>query len=269
MTTPNTAKSKTPFIDGQNITVTFPARKTALFARKSYITALNDVSISVYKGQSLAIVGESGSGKSTLIKALFGLQRIDRGSVSFDGRPVLSKGRQRWLRARSGIIFQDPYSSLDPRMSIGASISEPLEALKIPGSHDALVQEILSKLELPEDTLSRYPDEFSGGQRQRIAIARALVHSPEVLVGDEPVSALDVLVRRRIIDLLATLRQEMGLTMISVTHDLGIVPDIAERVLVLQHGRVVEEGSVAQIFTDPQNSYTRSLITALPRIPKF
>lgn len=258
-----------PLIYGTNMTVSYPARNKHLFTKAAPIIALDGVSIKIYRGQSLAIVGESGSGKSTLVKALFGLTKLTSGEAYFDGKQVLAKGRERWLRARTGIVFQDPYSSLDPRMSVGDSIAEPLEALSIKGDHEQLVAEILTQLELPADSAERYPSAFSGGQRQRIAIARALVHSPEVLVGDEPVSALDVLVRRRIIELLAELRTQMGLTFISVTHDLGIVPDIAERVLVLQGGKVIEEGPVEQIFGDPQQPYTQSLIRALPRLPKL
>lgn len=259
----------TPLIAGHNLTVKYRPQPKKLFAKPTPLTALDSVSLEIFKGQSLAIVGESGSGKTTLIKALFGLERATSGQAFFDGRQVHAKGRERWLRARTGIVFQDPYSSLDPRMPVGESVAEPLQALGVKGDHEELVQSILEKLELPADTASRYPANFSGGQRQRIAIARALVHSPDVLVGDEPVSALDVLVRRRIIELLAELRAEMGLTMISVTHDLGIVPDIAEQVLVLKGGKIIEQGSVEQIFVDPQMPYTRSLIKALPRLPKL
>lgn len=269
ITSTHTLPNQEPLIEAKNLTLSYPGRTQKLFARAPRKLALDDVNVCVQAGQSLAIVGESGSGKTTLIKALLGLERPDSGEITFDGMPVEARGRQLWLRRRTGIVFQDPYSSLNPRLTIGQTVAEPLEALGFAEPHHELVHAMLARLELPVDTLTRYPAEFSGGQRQRIALARALVHQPDLLVGDEPVSALDVLVRRKLLVLLRELRHELGLTMITVTHDLGVVPDLAERVLVLRRGRVVEEGSVAQIFHDPAHAYTKTLISSLPRLPEI
>ncbi|MBN9612482.1 MAG: ATP-binding cassette domain-containing protein, partial [Actinobacteria bacterium] len=161
----------------------------------------------------------------------------------------------------------DPYSSFDPRRTVGQTVAEPLLATGARGDHRAAVTAMLERLELPPNAADRYPHEFSGGQRQRIALARALVHGPELLLADEPVSALDVLLRGRLLDLLAALRAELGLTLVTVTHDLSVVPRLAERVVVMQAGRIVETGSTEQIFADPQQDYTRRLIAALPRLP--
>lgn len=257
---------QTPLSHAYDITVSFRGRPTGVFSRASKLVALDRVTMHVNRGESLAIVGESGSGKSTLIRALMGLERLDSGEVRYDGRRVTALGRERWLRSRTGIVFQDPYSSFNPRLTIGESVREPLEALNIGGDHEARITEMLTKLGLPSDTYHRRPSSFSGGQRQRIAIARALIHRPELLIGDEPVSALDVLVRQSILAELVSLRREFGLTMITVTHDLSVVPQIADRVLVLRRGRVVEQGPVAEIFGSPQDPYTQSLIRAIPRL---
>ncbi|WP_254259227.1 ABC transporter ATP-binding protein [Leucobacter chinensis] len=257
---------QTPLSQARDITVTFPGPSRGVMGRREKLTALNRVTMHVNRGDSLAIVGESGSGKSTLVRALLGLQRVDSGEVTYDGRRVTGRGRERWLRSRTGIVFQDPYSSFSPRLTIGESVAEPLEALEIDCDRSGRVTEVLSLLGLPADAASRYPSAFSGGQRQRIAIARGLIHRPDLLIGDEPVSALDVLVRQSILRQLATLRRELGLTMINVTHDLSIVPDIADHVLVLQAGKVVETGTVEAIFGNPQDPYTQSLIRAIPRL---
>lgn len=256
-------------LEGRNLTKTYPTGARSLLRRAPRLRALDGVSIEIPRGVGVAIVGESGSGKSTLLNALLGLTRPDSGSVLFDGREVVAKPSDRllWLRRRTGIVFQDPYASLDPRRTIGQTVAEPLEATSAPGDHAAKVSAMLARLELPEDSTERYPSEFSGGQRQRIALARALVHGPELLVGDEPVSALDVLVRQHILELLSELRTELGLTLVTVTHDLGIVPELAEHVVVMHQGRIVEAGPVEQILGDPQHTYTRELVAAIPRLP--
>lgn len=271
----NWPRAGDPFIDGPLVTATnlvkrYKIAPKHLFARHTTSTALDDVTIDVMRGDSLAVVGESGSGKTTLLKLLLGLSRPTAGEVRFDGIPVHASGdRLLWLRRRTGIVFQDPYSSFNPRRTIGQTVAEPLVATSAPGDHRERVVAILERMQLPADTADRYPHEFSGGQRQRIALARALVHGPELLVADEPVSALDVLVRGHLLDLLAELRAELGLTLITVTHDLAVVPRIAERVAVMKDGRIVEDGSVTQIFEQPREDYTRALIAALPRLPRF
>lgn len=241
-----------------------PAR---LFQRATHADAISGVDLEIRRGESVAIVGESGSGKTTLLRLMLGLTQATEGTVTFDGREVVA-GRLPWLRRRTGIVFQDPYSSFDPKRTVGQSVAEPLEALRIPGDHEAVVREMLVRLDLPANAAERFPHEFSGGQRQRIAIARALVHGPDVLVGDEPVSALDVLVRTRIIDQLATLRRDLGLTLVTVTHDLGVVPQLAERVVVMKSGRIVEAGLVEQVLGSPREAYTRELVASIPRLPE-
>ncbi|MBC9926543.1 MULTISPECIES: ATP-binding cassette domain-containing protein [unclassified Leucobacter] len=266
---PDLAPAGSILLSGRDLVQTYQARGGALFRRAPRVRALDGVSVEIPRGAGVAIVGESGSGKSTLLRLLLGLERPESGTVAFDGREVVAKRSDRllWLRSRTGIVFQDPYASLNPRRTIGQTVAEPLEAIGAPGDHAALVRAMLARLDLPEDTAERYPAEFSGGQRQRIALARALVHGPDLLVGDEPVSALDVLVRRRILELLAELRAELGLTLLTVTHDLGIVPDLAEHIIVMHRGVVIESGPVEQILGAPREPYTRALVAAIPRLP--
>ncbi|MBC9937144.1 MULTISPECIES: ATP-binding cassette domain-containing protein [unclassified Leucobacter] len=266
---PDLAPAGSVLLSGRDLVQTYQAHGGALFRRAPRVRALDGVSVEIPRGAGVAIVGESGSGKSTLLRLLLGLERPEAGTVAFDGREVVAKRSDRllWLRSRTGIVFQDPYASLNPRRTIGQTVAEPLEAIGAPGDHAALVRAMLARLDLPEDTAERYPAEFSGGQRQRIALARALVHGPDLLVGDEPVSALDVLVRRRILELLAELRAELGLTLLTVTHDLGIVPDLAEHIIVMHRGVVIESGPVEQILGAPREPYTRALVAAIPRLP--
>ena len=244
-----------------------PARK--LFERGQTVRALDDASLTIAAGESVAIVGESGSGKTTLIRQMLGLSSPTEGTVSFDGRPVSASSRDLgWLRRRTGLVFQDPYSSFNPRRTIGQSVAEPLEGGNIPGDHRAMVRAVLERVGLPADAASRYPDAFSGGQRQRIAVARAVVHGPELLVGDEPVSALDVLVRARVIGLLTELRREFGLTLVTITHDLGVVPQLAERMIVMQGGRIVEDGPTATLLSTPTHPYTQQLVASRLSLPE-
>ncbi len=258
----------TPLVEAVGLSKRYRVPATRLFQRAGGTTALDGVDLSVGRGESVAIVGESGSGKSTLLRLLLGLSPASSGVVRFDGREVdPARDRLLWLRRRTGIVFQDPYSSFNPRRTIGQTIAEPLVATRAPGDHRARVRAMLERVELPADTADRYPHEFSGGQRQRIALARALVHGPELLLADEPVSALDVLVRGRLIEMIAGFRRELGLTLVTVTHDLGVVPQLAERVVVLRGGALVEQGPTAQIFTAPREAYTRELVGALPRLP--
>lgn len=264
-------------VSATHLSKEFRAPGERLFQRATSVAAVSDVSLSIDRGRSVAIVGESGSGKSTLLRLLLGLSRATAGDVRFDGQIVDPKhDRLLWLRRRTGIVFQDPYSSFNPRRTIGQTVAEPLESVnrapeegaRLDPEHRASrVREILTRMDLPPDTAERYPAEFSGGQRQRIAIARALVHGPELLVGDEPVSALDVIVRGRLLALLAELRRELGLTMITVTHDLTVVPQIAEDIIVMQHGRIVEQGTVEHVLGAPVDPYTRRLVASMPSLP--
>ena len=267
--------NEAPLLEGLGVSKRYRTPATRLFAREGGLWGLGNaegktVDFEVRRGESVAIVGESGSGKSTLLGMLLGLGTPTTGEIRFDGSVVFPRQRRDrmlWLRRRTGIVFQDPYSSFNPRRTIGQTVAEPLIATSAPGNHREAVTAILDRMELPKGSADRYPHEFSGGQRQRIALARALVHGPELLVADEPVSALDVLVRSRLLDLLSELRDEMGLTLITVTHDLSVVPRLAERIAVMRDGVIVEQGSVDAIFERPQARYTRELIEALPRLP--
>lgn len=267
--------SGTPLLEAVGLSKRYRARTSSLFERAGGIWGIGNASggtidFALERGESVAIVGESGSGKSTLLGMMLGLGTPTTGEVRFDGSLVFPRrrnDRMLWLRRRTGIVFQDPYSSFNPRRTIGQTVAEPLVATSAPGDHRSMVRAILDRMELPAGSDERYPHEFSGGQRQRIALARALVHGPELLVADEPVSALDVLVRGRLLDLLSGLREEMGLTLITVTHDLSVVPRLAERIAVMREGMIVEQGTVEQIFERPSEAYTRELIESLPRLP--
>lgn len=243
--------------------------RRTLFAPGDVRHALRDVSLDIEAGETVAIIGESGSGKSTLARLLLGLDTPTAGTVSFDGRPVVagSAAATRWLRRDTGIVFQDPYSSLDPRMSVARTIAEPLRALGIAGDRRAAVTAALTEVGLDPALAERYPHELSGGQRQRVALARAIIHRPRLLVGDEPLSALDVTVRAQVLDLLRRLHGELGLTLVLVSHDIGLVQHFAERVVVMREGSIVEAGATAAVLADPQHPYTRELLAAVPRLP--
>lgn len=263
------AAPETPLVELIGVTKEFRTPSPRLFGRASSVPALSDVSLTVMRGESVAIVGESGSGKTTLARQILGLSAPTSGTVRFDGREVQPrKDRLEWLRSRTGLVFQDPYSSFNPRRTVGASVAESLEGSGIGGDHEALVREVLERVGLPTDAAGRLPRAFSGGQRQRIAIARAIVHGPELLVGDEPVSALDVLVRQRVLALLSSLHREFGLTLITITHDLGIVPQLAERTVVMQAGRIVEDGPTEQLLSHPSHPYTQELVASRLTLPE-
>ena len=245
--------------------------KAAGFAYGAH-SVLDDVSIAVEPGESVGLVGESGAGKSTILRLLLGLAAPRDGAVLFDGAPLDLRDRalMRTFRASVQPVFQDPYSSLDPRQRIDRSVGEPLRSLGLARGVDAAarVAEAVAAVGLAPDTLTRYPHEFSGGQRQRIAIARAIVSRPRVLLADEPVSALDVTTRVQVIELLERLRRENGLTLVMVSHDLSAVASVCARTVVLQHGRVVEDGPTGRILTAPATAYARQLVAAVPRLPR-
>ncbi|WP_412935780.1 ABC transporter ATP-binding protein [Microbacterium sp. 2P01SA-2] len=256
-------------ISARGLSKRYRMRSTGLGAPRRETVALDDVDVDVRSGSAFGIIGESGSGKSTLVRLLLGLDTPSSGTVSIDGRSVDARASARglhWLRRRTGIVFQDPYSSLDPRMSVGRIVAEPLRALDIPGDRRARVREVLSDVGLDAEAADRYPHEFSGGQRQRIALARAIAHRPEILVGDEPLSALDVTVRAQILDVLRRLRAEQGMTLLLVSHDIGIVQNLCDDVVVMTEGRIVEEGPTEKVLLQPQAAYTRRLLASVPVI---
>lgn len=259
----------TPLIRGRGLTRRFRAPATTLVGPRPFTTALDDADVDVRAGSSVGIIGESGSGKSTLIRLLLGLDTPTAGTVEVDGRPVDAAASARslhWLRRATGIVFQDPYASLDPRMSVGRIIAEPLWALGVSGDRRARVGEVLTAVGLEPEMAARFPHELSGGQRQRVAIARAIAHRPRVLVGDEPLSALDVTVRAQIIDLLRDLREREQMTLVMVSHDIGIVQNLCDEVIVMKDGRIVEEGPTEKVLLAPQVAYTRRLLASIPVI---
>ncbi|MER5599740.1 ABC transporter ATP-binding protein [Streptomyces sp. NPDC002265] len=232
---------------------------------------VQDVSLAVEPGQSLALVGESGAGKTTLLRLLLGLARPTAGTVRFDGDPLSPRDRRQMRRFRRSVqcVFQDPYSSLDPSRRVAAIVAEPLRSLGLDTRASAApkVAAALERVGLPADAGERYPHEFSGGQRQRIAIARAIVCDPRVLLADEPVSALDITTRVKVVDLLAELKEERQLTLVMVSHDLSVVASLCERTAVLERGRLVEQGDTRQVLGAPEHPYTRRLIDSVPRLP--
>ncbi|MFT4279931.1 ABC transporter ATP-binding protein [Microbacterium sp.] len=258
----------TTLLAARGIRKRFALPKESLFARTVHREALVYVDIDIDEGLTTAIIGESGSGKSTLVRILLGLGRADAGDVRFAGRTIdPGRGAElRRLRRDTGIVLQDPYASLDPRFTVAQTIAEPLEALGISGDHRARVVEVLDQVGLPSWRADQFPHELSGGQRQRVALARAIVHGPRLLVGDEPLSALDVTVRAQILELLRELRDRLGLTIVLVSHDIGLVQHVADRIVVMKDGRVVESGEATAVLRNPSHPYTRSLLAAVPRL---
>ncbi|GAA2002361.1 ABC transporter ATP-binding protein [Nakamurella flavida] len=246
----------------------FRRPRTSLFTAPGQVTALAGVDLTVRRGERFGIVGESGSGKTTLLRALAGLDRLTAGTVEVDGRDVTacSAADRMHLTRRLQMVFQDPMGSLDPRMRVGAIVAEPLRVHGGDGGTAERVRAALARVGLDPDAVDRYPHQFSGGQRQRISLARAVVGGPAILLADEAVSALDVTVRAQVLDLLAELVRERSLTLVFVSHDLGVVRRLCERVAVMRAGEIVETGATGDVLDAPTHPYTAELVAAVPSV---
>jgi peptide/nickel transport system ATP-binding protein len=261
--------SNPPLLQLRDVRVHFPITKGLLLRRVTgEVRAVDGVDLNVVRGQSVGLVGESGSGKTTLGRAVVGLARPSSGTVVFDGEDVWSLGRdaQKRLRRRVQMVFQDPYASLDPRMTVGKSIAEPLEIHRLGSRADrtSKVARLLETVGLHPTHADRYPHELSGGQRQRVGVARALSLDPDLVVADEPVSALDVSIQAQIVNLLQELQRELGLTSILIAHDLAVVRHVSDAIAVMYLGRIVEWSRAADLYREPRHPYTVALLSAVP-----
>ncbi len=233
---------------------------------KSFVRAVEDVNFTIKSGETLGLVGESGCGKSSVGRAILKLEKIDYGKVIYDGVDItrLSAKRLREYRNRMQIIFQDPYSSLNPKMTVGAILAEAGDVFEKKADINGYVKMLLRTVDLPEESIHRYPHEFSGGQRQRIGIARALAVKPEFIVCDEVVSSLDVSVQAQILNLLKDMQEERNLSYLFISHDLGVVRNISHRVAVMYYGKIVEIAECEELFTNPKHPYTKLLLSSIP-----
>ncbi len=263
------ARADEPLLEITDLVKHFPVRRGLLFEREvDRVRAVDGVSLAVNRGETLGLVGESGCGKTTLSRTALGLLQPSSGSVRFEGREIagLSRRELRPLRREMQIVFQDPFASLNPRKRIGQIVGEPLRLQGVArgGELRGQVRELLGRVGLRPEHYDRFPHEFSGGQRQRIGIARALALRPKLVVADEPVSALDVSIRAQILELLAELQAELGLTYVFVAHDIGVVRHVSDRIAVMHGGKIVELGPADEVCERPRHAYTRELLAAVP-----
>ena len=263
-------KAKTPILQVKNLKTWFPTTKNFFGKTTSWVKAVNDVSFDVYPGETMGLVGESGCGKTTLGRTILNLAPAYEGEVLFEGRDILkmNSGELTELRKDMQIIFQDPYSSLNPRMTIGSAIQEPMTVhglFENEKQRKGKVEDLLNTVGLNPKHFNRYPHEFSGGQRQRICIARALALNPRFIICDESVSALDVSVQAQVLNLLLNLREEYGFTYIFISHDLSVVKFMSDRMIVMDKGEIEEIGLADDIYNNPQKEYTQRLIGAIPK----
>ena len=242
-------------VEVRDLRVWFPVRKGVFARTVGHVKAVEGVSFSLRRGETLGVVGESGSGKSTVARVISGLQKATSGTVD--------------IRGRVSMVFQDPLGSLNPRMTVRATLDEAVRHIaRRDGTAPDSPERLLDMVGLDASALDKYPHEFSGGQRQRICIARAISSRPEILICDEAVSALDLSIRATVLDLLAALREKLSLSMMFITHDLGVVQKISDRIIVMNHGRIEEEGTCEQVLKSPKAAYTKYLMDAVPRIGK-
>ncbi len=256
-----------PILDVRHLKVHFPIKKGVFARTVGVVKAVDDVSFVLKRGETLGVVGESGCGKSTTSRAILGLVKPTAGEIFFDGTRVEELNKLDYHR-RVQVVFQDPMASLNPRHTVRETLSEGMiwHGLCSKAEARARSAQLLTRVGLPESFLDRYPHEFSGGQRQRICIARAISLRPEVLICDEAVSALDLSIRAQVLDLLRDLKEKMGLSFLFITHDIGVVQHFADRILVMNRGRLVEEGTVDEVLKSPKEAYTRRLMAAVPRM---
>jgi len=263
------AVDQNPLLSVRDLRTHFPVRGATFFAPKRVVKAVDGLSFDVGRGQIVSLVGESGSGKSTAGRSILRLIEPTSGEVEFDGTDLLAlkPAKLRGMRRRMQIIFQDPFASLNPRMSVGGIIAEGLKLHGLGGNANARsdrVAALLDRVGLSRDHMRRYPHEFSGGQRQRIGIARALAVEPDFILADEPVSALDVSIQAQVLNLLQDLREDLGLTMIFIAHDLSVVEYLSDRVAVMYLGRIMEIADARNLYANPRHPYTEALMSAAP-----
>ena len=261
----------TPLLRVQDLHTYFTTKQPGLFGRSAVIRAVDGVSFAIQSGEVLGLVGESGCGKSTVGRTLTRLEKSTAGTAEFEGQDILqmSLGTFRPLRREIQMIFQDPFASLNPRLTIAQTLAEPLFIHKLARDRACareMISETLELVGMSPRVMSRYPHEFSGGQRQRIGIARAMILKPKFVIADEAVSALDVSIQAQVLNLIKQLQRESGMAMLFISHDLGVVRHLSDRIAVMFKGKIVEIGDKHQIFERPQHAYTRTLLAAIPRI---
>jgi oligopeptide transport system ATP-binding protein len=259
----------TPLLEVTDLVKHFPIKRGVLIDREvDQVRAVDGISFEIERGETLGLVGESGSGKSTACRAVLQLVKPTSGSIKFEGQEISGLGRRqmRPLRREMQMVFQDPQASLNPRKRIGQIVADPLKRQGVASGSDLRrqVQELLDRVGLSPEHYNRFPHEFSGGQRQRIGIARALALKPKLVICDEPVSALDVSIQAQIVNLLDDLQDEFGLAYLFVAHDIGVVRHISDRIAVMNHGKIVEQGTADQVCESPKDDYTKKLLAAVP-----
>ncbi|MGJ8622946.1 MAG: ABC transporter ATP-binding protein [Yoonia sp.] len=267
------ATEQPPLLTVQNVARDYPMARSRLLGPRPMFRALHDISFQINHGERIGLVGESGCGKSTLTRAILGLEDVQEGTIALGGAPVFTgKHPNLAVRRKMQVVFQDPYSSFNPRHRVDRLITEPFHLLDTPptgAARDQAIARALGDVGLSPEDATKYIHEFSGGQRQRIAIARALIIEPELIIFDEAVSALDVSVRAQVLDLIADLCRKRPLAYLFISHDLSVVRSVTDRVLVMQAGLIVEQGNTEDVFTNPQHPYTRTLIAAAPQLPEI